>query len=263
MPELNVSFIQTSLFWEDAAANLHQFRQWMKNVASGQDLIILPEMFATGFSTHPEHCAEEMNGDSVTFVKEMAHQTKATLIGSLMIRENGKYYNRCMVATPDGSLTWYDKKHLFRMSDEYKVFTAGDEKINVKIKEWKVQPLVCYDLRFPVWTRNTFTNGVFEYDLQLFVANWPASRRDVWKSLLVARAIENQAFVIGVNRLGDDGYGTPHAGDSMVVDPKGKIMMDARSDPGVYQVSLQLEDLVSFRKSFPVAYDWDSFHIGK
>ncbi len=263
MSELNVSFIQTALFWEDSAANLKQFGEWMKKVSPGKDLILFPEMFATGFSTQPDRCAEEMSGDSVAFLKATAQLAKATIIGSLMIREDGNYYNRCIIADPDGSLSWYDKKHLFRMSDEYKVFSGGSKKINVEIKDWNVQPLVCYDLRFPVWTRNTFTNGHFEYDLQVFVANWPESRRHAWKSLLVARAIENQAYVIGINRIGNDGYGTPHSGESLVVDPKGRILLDAGSEPGVYDISLPLEPLVSFRKSFPVACDWDRFIIEK
>lgn len=261
MAELKVAFIQTDIYWEDSEANLKRFRDWTKMIRPGTDLIILPEMFATGFSTNPLKCAIGMDSDAVEFMKETASSKKAFLIGSLLISEKGKYYNRCIVARPSGEIDWYDKKHLFRMSDEYKIFTGGKDKMILKIRDWKIQPMVCYDLRFPVWTRNTFSEGTYGYDLQVFVANWPESRIHAWRTLLTARAIENLSYVIGVNRLGPDGFGTLHPGESLVIDPKGKILLDARSDPGIYEITLQMEDLITFRKSFPVAYDWDLFRM--
>lgn len=261
MTELNLAFIQTDLYWETPQRNLEMFRYLIDKITSSPGLIILPETFSTGFTTRPEVCAEGMNGPSVAFMKEMSVSKNAIITGSLLILDEGKYYNRCINAFPNGEVTWYDKKHLFRMSDEFKIFTGGKEKRIIRWGNWNIQPMVCYDLRFPVWTRNTFRDGKYAYDLLVFVANWPSSRREVWRSLLTARAIENQAYVVGVNRIGDDGFGTPHSGDSMVIDPKGKILVDASSDPGIYEIRLRLDDLIQFRKSFPVAYDWDTFRI--
>jgi predicted amidohydrolase len=261
MQELSLALIQTDLFWEQPSRNLLRFRDLMGMITGAADMIVLPETFSTGFTTNPVRCAEEMDGPSVTFMKEMAADKNAVVIGSLLILEENKFYNRCISAFPDGEMIWYDKKHLFRMSDEFRYFTGGRDKKIIGCGEWKIQPMVCYDLRFPVWTRNTFSDGKYGYDLLIFVANWPESRKEVWRSLLVARAIENQAYVVGVNRIGKDGDGTDHAGDSMVIDPKGKIILDAGRDAGVFQIRLDLESLGQFRRSFPVAHDWDNFRI--
>ncbi|MGE5424987.1 MAG: nitrilase-related carbon-nitrogen hydrolase, partial [Syntrophothermus sp.] len=261
MIDLGLAFIQTDFFWEAPLKNIDLFRNWMKKITSSPQIIILPETFSSGFTTHPEVCAEDMSGPSVNFMMETAREKNAIVTGSLMIRDNDKYFNRCISAMPDGSLSWYDKRHLFRMSDEYRIFTGGRKKLIITSGEWNIQPLVCYDLRFPVWTRNTFSEGKYEYDLLIFVANWPASRANAWKSLLVARAIENQAYVVGVNRIGKDGDGTIYSGESLVIDPKGKILLDASSDPGVYETVLNLDELRHFRQSFPVAHDWDTFRI--
>lgn len=261
MQDLRIALVQTDLIWEDPSGNVANFRKWMEKIPEGTRLVVLPETFSTGFSNRPEVCADEMTGEAVMFMMEMAETKDLIVTGSLLIREEGKFYNRCICAFPDGRLSWYDKKHLFRMSDEYRVFTSGLGKLIINSASWKIQPMVCYDLRFPVWVRNTFVNETFAYDLLVFVANWPESRNNVWKSLLVARAIENQAYVVGVNRTGTDGEGTSYAGNSMVVDPKGKILLDASSDEGVFDITLRLEDLEQFRRSFPVAYDWDRFRI--
>ena len=262
MQELKINLIQSDIFWENPGKNLDHFSILLDQIHEPVDLILLPEMFSTGFSIHPEHGTETMDGKSIQFLQYQAKKKNFVICGSLMIQENGRFYNRMICMNPDGSFIQYDKHHLFRLSDESDVFTGGNKKQILQVKGWKILPLVCYDLRFPVWSKNTYSDNGYEYDLLLYVANWPESRSYVWRSLLVARAIENQAYVAGVNRIGKDGAGTNHTGESMVIDPKGKIITTAApGEPAILKAVLPFEELEAFRSSFRVGLDWDHFTI--
>ena len=262
MQDLNVAFIQSGLSWENKEQNLKRFDKHFAKIKEQVDLIVLPEMFNTGFSINPEAFAEEMDGEGVAYILKKSKDLNSVVIGSLLIRTSEGFVNRLITAHPDGELETYDKRHLFRLSEEYKIINGGDKRLIVKIKDWKIRPLVCYDLRFPVWSKNTYTQGRYEYDVLVYVANWPALRSDVWKSLLVARSIENQVYCIGVNRVGEDGFGTYHSGDSKIVDARGKIITAA--SPGKEAVKLARlsgQDLELFRESFTLGMAWDRFSI--
>ncbi len=259
MEDLKITIVQTSLHWENVDANLAMFSEKLKNIApASTDLIILPEMFSTGFTMNASEVAEVMNGKAVTWLKKTAAEKKCVITGSLVIREDGKYYNRLVWMRPDGTYETYDKRHLFRMGEENNTYTAGKKRIITSIKGWKICPLVCYDLRFPVWCRNVNQ----EYDLLVFVANWPEVRNYPWKQLLIARAIENQVYLAGVNRIGKDGNDFNHTGDSAVLNFKGlPISKTKASEESVETVTLSYKELEEFRKVFPVALDADRFRI--
>jgi predicted amidohydrolase len=259
--DLNVVLLQSDIFWEDIAKNIAHFSVLVDEIREPVDLLILPEMFSTGFTMNTSRCAESMDGTSMHFLNETAGKINCTVIGSLLINEGSGFYNRLVCMFPDGTFLTYDKRHLFRLSEEYKVMQSGSRKIIVQNGDWHFLPLVCYDLRFPVWSRNSYRNGKYEYDLLVYPSNWPQSRANIWKSLLIARAIENQAYVIGVNRIGTDGYGTWHAGHSMVVDPKGVILADAGDKEEILRTTLSMEELNLFRESFKIGLDWDRFVI--
>jgi predicted amidohydrolase len=262
MPDLKISLIQSDLSWEDPAKNLDHFSQIVDAMHEPVDLVLLPEMFSTGFSIQPDHCAEEMNGPSMKFLTNYSGKLNSIIAGSLKIKDDGKNYNRLIWMNPDGTFIQYDKRHLFKLSDESTIFTEGEKKQVIHHGSWKILPLICYDLRFPVWSKNTWSEKGYEYDLLVYVANWPESRANVWRSLLVARAIENQAFVAGVNRIGKDGAGTNHAGGSLIVDPKGRIIAEAPAhEPAILTASLPFAELRSFRESFQIGRDWDQFTI--
>lgn len=252
---LRVTLLQSKLHWENIDANLQMFEEKISSI-EGTDIILLPEMFSTGFSMKPELFAEEMNGKAVTWMRTMAEQKKAVICGSGMIKENGKYFNRLIWMQPNGVLLTYDKHHLFSMGDENNHYAAGNEKLIIDYKGWKICPLVCYDLRFPVWSRNTDN-----YDLLLYVANWPERRIHAWKSLLVARTIENQCYTIGLNRVGEDGNNIYHSGDSSVIDMKGEILFQKSNDEIIHTIELSKSDLDNYRKEFPVLNDRDEFEI--
>jgi omega-amidase len=253
MRDLNVTIIQTALFWEDTGANLAAFDAKINRITDETDLIVLPEMFTTGFSMNAEKLAQEMNGESVEWIKKKAISRQSDITGSIIIRENGKYFNRLLWAKPDGALLYYDKRHLFRMNGEEKVYSSGEINITVELHGWKIRPFICYDLRFPCWTRN-FNNA---YDVAVYIANWPQKRSYHWKTLLPARAIENQCYVIGLNRVGEDGNGYYHSGDSSVIDPAGNIIFREQDDELVYTASLSYQVLEEYRKSFPAWMDAD------
>jgi len=255
MPDLTVTLIQTELDWEDVAANLRRFDRLIDSLQVATDLIVLPEMFTTGFSMNAAALAENMNGRAVGWLRETARRTAAAVVGSIIVVDDGRFYNRLCWASPDGELATYDKKHLFRYAGEDRVFAAGDAPILVALKGWRIRPFVCYDLRFPVWTRNTNRT----YDLALFVANWPQRRAEHWKVLLQARAIENQSYVIGVNRIGTDGNGLYHSGDSSVIDPIGTILFRSAHAPCVFTLPLERDRLDDYRQSFPAWKDADQF----
>ncbi len=264
MQDLNISIIQSDLVWKDKAANMASFGYDIDQIKEEVDLIVLPEMFNTGFVIDPEVVAEEMEGESMRWMREQAKNRQAVVCGSLIIRENDNFYNRLFWMQPDGAYKQYDKRHLFSLGGEHKKFTGGTESLIVELKGWKIKPLVCYDLRFPVWAKNNYSNGVYDFDLLIYVANWPAARRDPWMSLLKARAIENQSYVIGVNRIGEDGNGLAHAGDSNIYDAKGKKLIQQAIDTEFTEIILLSKKMLDdFRRKFTVGLDWDRFSIEK
>jgi predicted amidohydrolase len=262
MNDLHITLIQSDIFWEDATKNNEHFGQVIDALPTHADLIILPEMFNTGFSVNPGRCAEKTGGPTMDFMKQRSAEWNCMISGSIMIAEEDSFFNRLICMRPDGNYDQYDKRHLFRLSEEYRIMKSGREKKIVNLKSWNILPLVCYDLRFPVWSRNTWMDGIYEFDILIYVANWPKSRGSIWQSLLIARAIENQCYVIGVNRIGKDGFGTAHCGNSMIVNPDGTVLASATEDkPAVLQSSLSIDKLREFRKSYPFAPDWDHFAI--
>jgi len=253
MQDLKVTLIQTSLFWENIESNLSLFDKKIDGIRDETDLIVLPEMFTTGFSMNAEKLAQDMRGTSVKWLREKSCSRQTDITGSMIIRENGKYFNRLLWAKPDGTLLHYDKRHLFRLTGEEKVYSAGNKNITVELKGWRIRPFICYDLRFPCWTRNSNNS----YDVAIFIANWPEKRTSHWKILLPARAIENQCYVIGVNRMGEDGNGYYHSGDSSVIDPIGNIIFRKQDEESIYTTLLSYPALQEYRKSFPAWMDAD------
>ena len=264
MDDLAVTLIQTFLYWEDPVKNIEHFSHLLDRIEGHPDLILLPEMFNTGFSINPLVCAEEMDGPSVRFLCTESASRNVIIMATLLIRDKDQFYNRLVCVFPDGSIQTYDKRHLFRLSEEYRILNAGNSRKVFEIKGWKIMPLICYDLRFPVWTRNSYKDGRYEYDALVCLANWPESRQHVWEILLKARAMENQAFFLGVNRIGLDGHGTNHTGDSLVADARGNVMMKAATGKEVIEtISLSYLDLQMFRESFTVGLDWDQFSLNQ
>ncbi|MBA4367635.1 MAG: amidohydrolase [Desulfobacterium sp.] len=253
MQNLNITLIQTTLFWNDPDANLKMFDQKINAIPDNTDLIVLPEMFTTGFSMNAEPLAQDMNGKAVAWLIKKAGQKKADILGSMIIRDKDKFYNRLIWARPDGTILCYDKKHLFRYAGEEKVFTPGTERITVELCGWKIRPFICYDLRFPLWTRN-FNN---QFDVAVFIANWPQKRAPHWNALLKARAIENQCYVAAVNIVGTDGNGLAYQGDSCLIDPLGNDLIEKSNRETIYNAKLSYEILTDYRKSFPAWMDAD------
>lgn len=254
MQDLNVTLIQTELAWENIDANLAMFGEKIDGINEKTHLIVLPEMFSTGFSMNASNLAETMSGDSVNWIVGKSRQKNMDIVGSAIIEESGKYFNRLLWAKPDGKLFIYDKRHLFRMAGEDKIYKAGDKNITIELNGWKIRPFICYDLRFPAWTRNLQQ----QYDVAIFIANWPEKRAAHWNALLIARAIENQAYVIGVNRVGKDGNGYPHSGDSCVIDPLGNILFQQSHEPCIHTAMLSYSVLRDYRESFPAWMDADA-----
>jgi len=252
---LSITLIQTEIFWEDKAANIAQYTRLIEGIVGQKEIVVLPEMFSTGFSMAPEKLAENMAGETIQWMTEMARKHRIILTGSLIIEEEGKYYNRLVWMQPDGQFYHYDKRHLFGYGKEDEHYAAGDKKLIVQVKGWKICPLICYDLRFPVWARNS--GG--EYDVLLYVANWPARRSLAWKTLLQARAIENQAYTIGVNRVGEDGAGIIYSGDSVVFGPLGEAVLPAVNEAGCYTIVLGKDPITEARTQFSFLKDADKF----
>jgi len=253
MSDLNIALIQHEPSWEDIDANLDLFRTAIDGITSDTDLVVLPEMFTTGFTMHAADLAQDMEGSGVLWMKETARRKNVDLVGSLIIRENGCHYNRLVWMKPDGRFWTYDKRHLFRMAGEHHIYTAGHRMITVDVNGWRLRPFICYDLRFPGWTRNINNS----YDVAVFVANWPAARRLHWRRLLQARAIENLSFLVGVNRIGTDGNGLVYSGDSAVIDPTGRVLVEEPDRPAIISVRLPKQDLENYRESFPAWMDAD------
>lgn len=253
---LTLSLIQTDLVWENIAANLANFEALFQDLPADVDLVVLPEMFSTGFSMQVSDFAETMDGKTVGWMKKQASSLNAVVAGSLMIRQETKFYNRFLFVKPCGEIEYYDKRHLFSIGEEDFHFTPGKERKIIQLKGFRILPQVCYDLRFPVFARNRN-----DYDLYLNCANWPAPRQAVWECLLKARAIENQVYVAGVNRTGDDGNGINHGGGSVVFDARGSVLAEASGSTQILSAKLSLNLLHDFRRKFPVLPDADNFTI--
>ena len=273
MSTLRFSIIQTSLFWEDKGANLDLLGQKIMGITEPTEIIVLPEMFNTGFSMQPEKFAETMDGPSVNWMRRMSAATKSIITGSLIISENGNYFNRLIWMLPNGQFGFYDKRHLFAFAGEDQHYTPGNKRLIASVKGWKINLQICYDLRFPVWARQSpaiINNDVEksssnemapEYDVLLYVANWPEKRSHAWKTLLTARAIENQCFTIGVNRVGLDGNNIAHSGNSMIVGPLGEVLYHCAYEEDIFHISLQKEEIDNTRSKFPFWKDADFFTI--
>jgi predicted amidohydrolase len=258
MSSLTITIIQPNLHWENKQANLDMLTQKIESVKEKTEIVILPEMFSTGFSMQPKLLAEKMNGETVEWMKKMASSKKIILTGSAIIEEGGKYYNRLIWMLPNGEYGVYDKRHLFAYAHEHNHYSAGTKRLIAQVKGWKINLMVCYDLRFPIWARQQ-TAG--EYDVLIYVANWPERRITAWKTLLQARAIENQCYVIGANRVGDDGNNIHYTGESMIIDPLGEILYHKANEEDVFTYTLQKEKLDEVREKFPFWRDADSFDI--
>jgi predicted amidohydrolase len=256
MTNLRVSLVQTDLVWEDPSANCAQLEEKLAVLAGLTDVVILPEMFATGFSMTPAG-AEIGKGPALQWMQVQAKRLGALLVGSLKVKHNTSFYNRLYAVEPSGAYTSYDKRHLFRMGGEHKFYQSGDQQVIVTYKGWEIALFVCYDLRFPVWSRNV---GL-AYDAAIYVANWPAPRANAWRTLLQARAIENLAYVVGVNRVGMDANDLAYAGDSLLVNFKGDLLLDLKSKDQILTSELSHEALSEFRTKFPAHLDADSFSL--
>jgi predicted amidohydrolase len=256
--KLRVTLVQQSLKWEAPEQNLASFEEQLAPLEGRTDLVVLPEMFTTGFSMNAEALAEPADGRSARWLVSMARRLGAAITGSLITSDAGKRFNRLHWATPDGKIVHYDKRHLFRLGGEHEHYTPGRTARIVEWRGFRVCPLVCYDLRFPVFSRRTSS---LDYDVLVYVANWPKPRVDAWSTLLKARAMENQAYVVGVNRIGDDGNGMPHTGQSAAVDFLGRPLVEAGSEPGVFTAELDLRLLREFRERFPAHLDADRFTL--
>ncbi|RLD61656.1 MAG: amidohydrolase [Bacteroidetes bacterium] len=260
--DIKVALIQSDLVWENIEDNLINFDKKITRVTDNPDLIVLPEMFATGFTMDVEKCAEKENGKIVGWLKEQAKRQNCVIVGSVLIEDKGKYFNRMFWMKPDGVFETYDKRHLFRMGNEHKTMSQGTVRKIVELNGWKINLQICYDLRFPVWAKNNCIDGSYEHDALLYIANWPEVRSHAYKSLLLARAIENQCYVVWVNRVGDDGNKNYHTGDSMIVDPFGKIILQAEAEKEqTLSGVLSKNKLEDFRDKFKVGMDWDRFNV--
>ncbi|MCL9968338.1 MAG: amidohydrolase [Aquirufa antheringensis] len=256
MMNLRVSLVQTDLVWEDPAANCAQLEERLADLAGKTDVVVLPEMFATGFSMSPSG-AEIGRGPVLQWMQVQATRLGALMIGSLKVKQQNSFLNRLYAVHPDGSFVSYDKRHLFRMGAENEFYQAGDKQVIVSYKGWNLAVFICYDLRFPVWSRNV---GM-AYDAAIYVANWPAPRANAWRTLLQARAIENLAYVVGVNRVGTDANNLSYAGDSLLVDFKGGLQLDLQAKDQILTSELSAVDLADFRAKFPAHLDADLFSL--
>lgn len=253
---MKIALVQTETDWHDAVANRRRFDAWFERVEPDTDLVVLPEMFSTGFTMDSREVAETMDGPTVAWLRERAAALDAVLVGSVVIREGERWFNRLVWMAPDGTATTYDKRHRFRMAGEHEHYDAGAERVVVCLEDWRACPLICYDLRFPVWSRN---RG--DYDVLLYPANWPAARQGHWNGLLRARAIENQCFAIGVNRVGTDGNGVVYRGGTAVYDFEGTPLVEIFDDERLVHLRLDRQGLDRYRAAFPAWRDADDFEL--
>ena len=263
-PDLNIRIVQADTVWHDPQANRDYYTALLAGLAPDADIIVLPETFTSGFSNEALAQAETMDGPTVAWLRAQSEALNAVITGSVQIREGDSVYNRMLWAAPDGSLVHYDKHHLFRMAGEHERYAAGRDKIIVEYKGWRICPLVCYDLRFPVFSRNRFgqtRSDDYDYDLLIYVANWPSPRHFAWQTLLKARAIENQSYVVGVNRTGSDGNSLHYLGGSTVLDFFGQTIVESGDAPQIQSARISHAELAAFRERFPVHLDADTFTI--
>ncbi|TSD66763.1 amidohydrolase [Inquilinus sp. KBS0705] len=257
MDNLKITVYQGYLFWENIDKNLQNISLRLSNIREKTNLIILPEMFNTGFTMNAEALGEPMGGKTMKWMQKTAQKFECVVTGTLIISDNGKFYNRLIWMRPDGTYECYDKRHLFAMGKEDQTYTAGTKKLIVELNGWKICPVICYDLRFPVWLRNVNE----DYDLLLIVANWPEKRALHWRTLIPARAVENQAYVIGVNRVGHDGNEVYHSGDSTCIDPNGNVVYYKRDEEDVYTFSIIADEVKKARRYLPFLKDADEFSL--
>jgi len=256
MTNLRVSLVQTDLVWEDPAANCAALEEKLVDLVGKTDLVVLPEMFATGFSMSPTG-AEIGRGPGLQWMQVQANRLGALVVGSLKVKQQNAFFNRLYAVHPDGTFTSYDKRHLFRMGGEHEFYQSGDQQVIVSYKGWNLSLFICYDLRFPVWSRNVGS----AYDAAIYVANWPAPRANAWRTLLQARAIENLSYVVGVNREGTDANNLSYAGDSLLVDFKGGLQLDLQAEDQILTSEFSADDLAEFRAKFPAHLDADAFSL--
>jgi omega-amidase len=254
--KLDIALIQNSLIWEDIASNLRHFSLILDNLKPETDLIILPEMFTSGFTMNPEKVATPMHGEVVQWMQMQAHKHQSAIMGSVVMEEHGKHFNRLLFVNSKGEIAYYDKKHLFSLAGENQFYQAGNQKLIINYKEWKICPLICYDLRFPVFSRN-----VENYDLLIYVANWPKVRTNAWDILLKARAVENMAYTVGVNRIGHDEKGHEYIGHSQVIDYLGNEILSPQENEGVFYVKLEKQPLLETREKLNFLADRDEFEL--
>ena len=252
--DLNISLLQTDIIWENPKENMRLLEAKISALQGKQHIIVLPEMFSTGFSMTPQKLAEPMDGDTVNWMKEQSAKNRSVIAGSLIIEEEGHYYNRLIWVLPNGELAFYNKRHLFSYAGENEHYTPGNKRMIASVNGWKICLQVCYDLRFPVWARNTD-----DYDILLYVANWPVQRNEIWETLLKARAIENMSFVVGVNRIGTDGNGHQYIGNSSIYSPIGELLLKETSIESTLSYSFQHAILQEYRNKFPFLNDRDDF----
>ena len=262
MNNLNITFIQADLAWENKHDNLLHFSDLLKQVPTNTDLILLPETFTTAFPVDPKCFAETTDGPTMQWLCEQAKAKNAVVCTTFPLDVDRHYYNSLVWMRPDGSYELYFKRHTFTMGGEDKLVERGEKQLIVELNGWRIKPMVCYDIRFPVWAWNRYANGQYEYDLAFYLANFPDSRMVVWNTLLVARAIENQAYWMGVNRIGEDANGLHYSGESQVINARGEVI--AKAEPyqeAVLHCTLDYEKLQHFREKFPLGPDWDKFSI--
>jgi len=263
MSSLTISIIQTKLFWEDKKANMEMLQEKIESISVKREVVILNEMFKNGFRMKQEILAEKMDGETMQWMKKISSERKIILTGSIIIEEDKKYFNRLIWMLPNGEYGYYDKRHLFAFADEHSHYSPGHKRLIASVKGWKINLQICYDLRFPVWTRQAPAELEAKYDLLINVANWPEKRSTAWKILLQARAIENQSFVVGVNRIGEDGNEIYYSGDSMLIDPLGEIIYQKNNEEDIFTFTLEKEKVDEVRKHFPFWKDADLFIINE
>jgi predicted amidohydrolase len=263
MQDLKVTLIQSDIIWEEIDANLNAFEEKIWQIGQETDVIVLPEMFTTGFTMNAGKYAEHMNMRTFKWMRQMADQTGALILGSFIATIHDRFYNRLLWMEPGGNFKTYDKRHLFRMAGEQKTYSSGESILVASWKGWRICPLICYDLRFPVWSRNTYdaSSRRLNYDLLIYVANWPTIRIDAWNTLLKARAIENLSYVVGVNRVGIDGNGVEHNGNSSIISPKGDAIFVSEGMEAIKTLQISANSLHAFRDKFPAYLDGDDFTI--
>lgn len=257
--DLTITIVQPDIVWNNVSVNLTNYSRMLEHVAHDTDLVILPEMFTTGFTTNPLKLAEGMDGKTIRWMQGISEKNGCAIAGSLIVAERDRYYNRLVLVDASGKMETYDKRHLFRLEGEEIHYTPGNNKLIAIVHGWRINFQICYDIRFPVWSKNQN-----DYDVLVYVASWPGKRSDVWNILLKARAIENQAYTIGVNRIGVDGNGIAYKGESQAIDPKGNTILNMKSRRNESETfTLSLNDLRDFRDKFPAWLDWDQFKIEK